>query len=365
MEAYNQFIQKLKNIFTDSATIKILNKYYNEDDTIKKDKCLLFIKLIDEYDNDSFMNCKIKIFSHKNENTLTISNCLFGPDLSIKNLLNNQTNEIKIIIWNYMHTIYKTYKEHENIKNESNELIKTKLYELLGDKEGIIILNDDTTNMINDISDAFNSLIENISNPSELMKNIVKLSHKISQKYSKMIKEGNIEIDKILNILISKLPGMEGTNSEFTNNIFSNITKIFENKQNDQQLVIIDENFSTADVKLGEPEESNNLLSNMKIGSVLKMADKLGFIPNAFETNNNLTNINENNLINITNESSFDQMPDLSKLMNIITKITDDNTNLNDIKNEMLDFVHKNLGINLDSFTNDIENQLVINESST
>ena len=37
MEAYNQFIQKLKNIFTDSATIKILNKYYNDDDTIKKD----------------------------------------------------------------------------------------------------------------------------------------------------------------------------------------------------------------------------------------------------------------------------------------------------------------------------------------
>ena len=86
-------------------------------------------------------------------------------------------------------------------------------------------------------------------------------------------------------------------------------------------LQFIHENFSTADVKLGVPEESNNLLSNMKIGSVLKMADKLGFIPNAFETNNNLTNINENNLINITNESSFDQMPDLSKLMNIITKL--------------------------------------------
>jgi hypothetical protein len=74
--------------------------------------------------------------------------------------------------------------------------------------------------MINDISDAFNSLIDNISNPSELMKNIVKISHKISHKYSKMIKEGNIEIDKILNILISKLPGMEGTNTDFTNNIF-------------------------------------------------------------------------------------------------------------------------------------------------
>uniref|UniRef100_A0A6C0H8D9 Uncharacterized protein n=1 Tax=viral metagenome TaxID=1070528 RepID=A0A6C0H8D9_9ZZZZ len=363
METYNQFIQKLKNIFTDAATIKILNKYNNDDDKIKKEKCLLFIKLIDEYDEDSFMNCKIKIFSHKNKNTLAISNCLFGPDLSIKNLLNNQTNEIKIIIWNYMHIIYKTYKEHETIKNESNEVIKTKLYELLGDSKGTINLNDDTTNMINDISDAFNALIDNISNPSELMKNIVKISHKISHKYSKMIKEGNIEIDKILNILISKLPGMEGNTNEFTNNIFSNINKIFE-KNNNNELIIIDENFSTANVKLGDTPETNNLLSNMKIGSVLKMADKLGFIPNTFESSNNSTSTNETNLINIANESSFDQMPDIGKLMNIITKITDDNSNINDIKNEMSDFVHKNLGINLDSFTNELEEQFKV-ESST
>ena len=75
--------------------------------------------------------------------------------------------------------------------------------------------------MIDEIINCFEELLNNPNSISE----IFKISHKISNKYGNKIKNGNIQIDKILESIMSKIPGM----GNMMNN-FKDIKTLFQNK---------------------------------------------------------------------------------------------------------------------------------------
>ena len=69
IDNYNNFIDQLKIIFKDENTIIILNKNFSLSNNEKINKCKIFNNKINEIDFHSFYANKIKIFSHKDENT--------------------------------------------------------------------------------------------------------------------------------------------------------------------------------------------------------------------------------------------------------------------------------------------------------
>ena len=148
IDNYNNFIEQLKIIFNDENTISILdnNLLLNNDEKIIKGK--IFNNKIFEIDFHSFYNQKIKIFSHKEENTKVLSESLFGNELCIKNLINNQPEEVKNIIWKHLHTLW-LYSEYlnDNPNNEyiilmKNKLNPTQLESILGEKKIEFVKSD-------------------------------------------------------------------------------------------------------------------------------------------------------------------------------------------------------------------------------
>jgi hypothetical protein len=219
LKSFDDFIKQIKNIFiNDNDVQNILNNINELSNEKKIYNGLLFVSLINEDDNfDLLVNSKIKLFSHKSLKTQEISESLFGKELSLKNLLNNQPNDIKKIFWFNLQTIYvlieKTKSEHiqnkdkinildkliqdtEPIKskyNISTEETKNKLQEMLD-----VTVNDETSGMIDDIIKSFESIINNPkgSNP---LSGIMDISQKISVKYNDKIFYG---IMMILTLLI-------------------------------------------------------------------------------------------------------------------------------------------------------------------
>ena len=101
IEYYDNFIKQIQVLFSDLIIL-------NTSDDIKYDKLLKFTNSMNDEQFELFINSKIKLFSHKNPDTLNISEVLFNTieNLSLKKILNNQSSEIKQIIWTYLHTLF-------------------------------------------------------------------------------------------------------------------------------------------------------------------------------------------------------------------------------------------------------------------
>lgn len=356
---YDNFIEQLKIIFNDENTNNILNNNLALNDNEKINRGKLFNNKINEIDFNSFCNNKIKIFSHKDKITYEISESLFGNELCIKNLLNTQPEEVKQIIWKHLHTLW-LFSEYlnENPNDEYIKLIKDKLIpqtqlvlpecdkkiefvksdakkklqELLG-----VDVNQETSDMIDDIINSFEEIFNDLSgNP---MSNIIKISQTISNKYSNKIKNGNIEIDKIMEAILGKLPGMENMFGKF-----KNMNTLFQNPKK-KETIIIDENFSTANVII--EELPSNQMPSMNIGSILKMADNIGFIPDLPGMSNTQTNepINKDFL-------------NLGKMMNLMKNIQNPN-NIDNVQSEMDNFLKNELGLDINKINEQINSNLM------
>jgi hypothetical protein len=218
---------------------------------------------------------------------------------------------------------------------------------------------------------------------------IMEISKKISSKYCDQINKGDIELDKILESIMSKIPGMGP--------MISSLMKKPTVQTN--QKIIMDDNFSTADVELGKMEESDSQ-SNMKFGNMLKIADQFGVIPggkddnkqnpisnllNGFPNDKNLgdtdslfsdmfKNMNANNgdttnllsslLGDVTKGLGQDSgkniapgLDQIGKMMNIIKKLESSKSknDVNNIKHEMDTFLQKDLGIDINKLNDDMK----------
>lgn len=375
LDYYNSFIKQLKIIFPDANVTEILTQVENENDDSKKARGLYFAGLIDEENFDLFLKSKIKIFSHKNELNKQLSESLFNENLSLKSMLNNQPDDIKKIIWSYLHNLYLHSNINDNDKiNRLNEMledknkdVKDKLHDIFGND-----INSQTTNMIDDIVNSFEQILNNSKgNP---LSGILNISQQISSKYADKINSGEIELNKLMGSItktmpnmptngempdITNIPGMEGL-GDMMKNMMGSMGPMMgsmnpNQEKKSEEKVIIDENFSTASVDVGKLEENKG---GMKIGSMLKMADGLGVIPGGKKNKNNdsdglgslMSNLmNNNNMSNNINEDDINNlMPQFGKVMNVLQKLDGNGeADMDKLKEEMDALLQNDFGINM------------------
>ena len=127
LDYFNSFIKQLKIIFPDTIVNEILTKIENENDDSKRARGLYFAGLFDDENFDLFLKSKIKIFSHKNELNKQLSESLFNENLSLKSMLNNQSDDIKKIIWSFLHNLFLYSNINDKSKiNKLNDMLEDK-----------------------------------------------------------------------------------------------------------------------------------------------------------------------------------------------------------------------------------------------
>jgi DNA-binding ferritin-like protein (Dps family) len=351
---FNEFVNQLKIIFINNDIQQILNDILQLSNEDKINNGKLFVELINNQFFDDFVKAKLKIFSHKNNNTLQLSESLFGSKLCIKYILNNQSEEIKKLIWTNLYNLYisceslKPEEEQDTVKmdyimrllNTKTNDARKKIHEVLGTD-----INDHTTDMVNDIVSSFENIM-NTKPGSNPLSDIMGLSQQISVKYANKINNGDIEIDKLLKCMTNKIPGMEnmmsGENSDIMNNIMSSMGNMTDGNT-EKEKIIIDDNFSTASVDVGATDKDKN---NINFGNILKMADQFGVLPGGKQTTNDNTNpdLSSFNLDGLCNN------PQLSKIMGMMSKLNSVNTpdEIENLKTEVDSFLQNEMNVDMD-----------------
>lgn len=282
---YNDIVQLCENEMSLDLT------GYKEDIPDNVDSRLIeFYNLLENSDLFSlFLNQKIKVFSSKTEETNNLSNSLFDEDMSLKRILNNRTDILKCKVWYKLFSIYlemeKNNKNRDDRINSVQMIIDEQIKQISSHvKQNIFSgtdMNDTTSNMIEDIVGSLQNSMSSSGNPFE---NIMDITSKITEKYQGNIENGDIEIDKLLGNITSSVP------------MFQNMGMGGKKKEKEQ--VVMDENFSTADVEVSEnPENDSN---GMNIGNILNMTKNMPDLGNLSNIVNSLTNVqSEDDIQNI------------------------------------------------------------------
>lgn len=339
---YAEFISHIKNVFPNNVFLeKILNESIEEQlNRVKKlDESLYSITLF-----NYFLKNKIKLLSHKEKDTTKVSESMFGSEITLKKVFNNQDETVKLLFWTDLKKLVLSYYKHilPNNPNDKKLIERIQLLESnittintlanastsnnlnnIDPKESLskILntenLNETTNSMINDIFSTFEqSLNQPNSNP---FANIMQISQVISEKYKNNIENGEVNLDDLLSNMTG-LPGMENMGG-----LISSLTKQMQPSSTEPvEKVIIDENFSTAIVPKGEQKEES---SNVNVGELLKTMDSFGAL----------------GLGNPTDENG------MGKLMDIFSKLsnTSDPSKLNEI-------MESDLGIDMTKFSNEM-----------
>jgi len=302
---FNNVVSSIENCF--NMKLKDLNN--KSEDEVNSSCNNFYSQLEDSEIFLLFVNTKIKVFSSKSENTNNFSRSLFGESLLLKNIFNNQSDENKYHLWYSLLSLYRFMEENRENRESRIEILSDKITHLNKQlsnsiKEELLKteVNSQTGNMIDDIVGCFQNLVNDNKNPFE---NIMNVTTQISEKYFKDIENGNIEVDKILSGI--SLDGMKDS--------------LFGQSKEEKEPVIIDENFSTANVEEGVEEEGKGGL----FGNVMKMA---------------------NGIPDITN---------LTGMLNDIQNAENEDEVMN-IKSKMDSFLEKSMGIDMNEFNKNMEN---------
>jgi hypothetical protein len=374
---YNNFVEQLKIIFSGDETHQKLNELINLPDEQKVVRGILFSEAVsDEHFND-FTKSKIKIFSHKSPDTQKISESLFGENFCLKNLLNNQPEEVKSIIWTNLHNVLLVaellkpeedrnttrisvlskllYKNAPEALSENCEQTKTnfsnassnaknKLKDMLG-----VEVNDDTTGMIDDIVSSFEGILTGNSGGNPFA-GIMEISQKISVKYADKINKGEIELDKLMKSISTKVPGMESV----LGGMGGMMGGASGDKSKSKEKIIIDENFSTADIVVGMNKEEEK--PGINFGNVLKMADQFGVIPGGKQSESGMPDFSALGGIPGLGGIGGD-IPNIGRVMEIMQKLekTETKEDADALKQEMDSFLQKELGVDIEKLNKDLE----------
>jgi len=337
---FSEFVSHLNQVF---VNIHILEVVTNETNEQKFSRVKKLNDTIDTTTNFNYLlKNKIKLFSHKEKDTLKISESLFGSDLSLKKIFNNQEETVKLILWKDLQKIVLSYNEYLLLSNADDKLINDKINKLKTNLESVNTvetltdpkesinkilntsnLNETTNDMINDIFTNFESILNNKDENANPFGNILEISKTITEKYKDKIENGEIKLDDLLKNM-TNLPGMENMG-----NIVEMLTQQFSGaKEQPKETVIIDENFSTATIEQGSINEEK---SGLNVASLLKTMDSLGLSGGGGNQNG----------------------PDLSKIMGIFNK-------LGDIKDpvQLNNMFQDELGIDMNKFTEEISKSL-------
>ncbi len=373
---YNNFVTQLKVIFSGDETQQTLNDLSSLPDEQKVVRGILFLEAITDEHFVDFAKGKIKVLSHKSPQTQKISESLFGENFCLKNLLNNQPEEVKTIIWANLHNVLlsaELLKDESDrnmqrvstlskilYKNTPEALVddceqtqtkysgssassgasanaKNKLKDMLG-----VEVNDETTGMIDDIVSSFESILTGGSTANPFA-GIMDVSQKISVKYADKINEGEIELDKLMKSISKKVPGMDSVLGGMMGGASGE-------KAKPKEKIIIDENFSTADIAVGMNKEEDK--PSINIGNVLKMADQFGVIPGGKQSDSTMPDLSA-----LGGLPGMGDIPNLGKVMEIMQKLekTETKEEADALKQEMDMFLQKELGVDVDKLNKDLE----------
>jgi hypothetical protein len=335
---YSNFILHIKNVISDDDFFENLICETREQqlERVKKfNDSLCTTTLLNH-----FIKNKIKLFSHKEKDTTSVSESMFGPEITLKKIFNNQDEIVKELFWTDLKYLLISYNKYilsinPDDKNAQDRIQKLDTKQVINPKEGLnkILktenLNETTNNMINDIFSTFEKTVgQPGANP---FANIMEISKTISEKYKSNIENGEVNIDDLLTNMTG-LPGMENMNG-----LIGSLTKQMQTSNDEPvEKVIIDENFSTAIVPKGEQKEDS---SNVNIGELLKTMDSLGLA---------------NPLMGLGGNKDENSM---NKLMDVFGKLsnTSDPSEVNKI-------MENNLGIDMTKFTDEMSKVLGTND---
>jgi hypothetical protein len=310
LQNYNLLIEKLVFLFNEEEYKQYIVILNGESKDKKWLRGVKFQQQISDELFNTFLESKIKLFSHKDENSKKLSESLFGSELSLKKIFNNRDDNTKFILWSYIHSIVLMVELAQTNQNKNRvdkltklindsapllEKIKTK--NNIKDTQNIIKdaktmckemfnvdVNDQTNDMLNDIVKSFETSLKGEGgNP---LNGIMDISQKISSKYQDKINTGEIEINKLIEGIQKNIPGMEellkggmgeGISEDMMGGMMGGMmgNMMGGNTTKTKETVIIDENFSTADVELGKQKENK---SNFNIGKMLKLANSFGVL---------------------------------------------------------------------------------------
>ena len=151
--------------------------------------------------------------------------------------------------------------------------------------------------MINDIITSFESkLNKGNTNPLE---SIMEITEMINGKYNDKINNGEIEIEKLLENVTGSVPGLD--------KMMDGLTKPKAKKET----IIIDENFSTDNVKVQEEESSG-------IPDMSKMMGMFSKITSMTDENGNLDMSAFMNQVTKDNNMTDEQSKQMKEMMNAI-----------------------------------------------
>jgi len=271
LEKYAEFLNQLYEM--SSLLHNQIDENKNLSDEEKINNGIKFHSVINSSkDNKTlFLNRKIKLFSSKSN----VSTVLF-KNISLKKVLNNQSNKVKKNMWDFIQLLYVfidiivtdepdiTYNKKliEQIQSEYKEIPKVNAYPEILSK---LDVNEKTNELIKDVIKTFNE--DNIDfkngDPVNILMNI---ANEVQSKYGESLDNGEIDVKNLIEQL-SKV-----------NPILENLTKTLNLDQltKEEQKVVIDENFSTDQitVKNTKQDETPNLMEIMKIMDQFKNPDE-------------------------------------------------------------------------------------------
>jgi len=385
LQNYNLLVEQLAYLFTDDDYKNYLLELNNEPKDKKWNRGSNFNSLLTDDMFEVFIESKMKMFSHKDDDSKKLSESLFGEKLSLKKIFNNRDDSIKFMLWSYLHVLVLMTEMSQKKKNKDRikrltKLIESNVPELEKSKEKAEKLNksgmSDPKNMIKtmlgvDVNNETNEMIEDIVKSFETSLNgntanpfagIFEISKKISTKYSDKINKGDIELDKLMQGIQKSVPGMDKIMSNVGGGL-GNMEGLGDmmggmfQKEDKKQTVVIDENFSTADVTQGQIKESKSI----NVSKLLNVADSFGILPGGQSTNEGSVGTGLPNIPGLPNMSGLPNMPpnmmELFNMMNGMDKI-DSKEKADEIKNKLDNFLEKNLGLDVNKINNDIENMV-------
>ena len=439
---YDLFIEQLAYVFTDQEYKDYLKELNMESKDKKWERGQQFANNLNEEYFDLFLDQKMKLFANKDlqlfDDKLSLKKIFNNRDDSIKSVLWSYLHLMVLMsdmakrkekgkkdrIKKLSKVIEENVSELEKNKEKAAKLNKSGM----SDPKNIIKnmlnvdVNDDTNEMISDIVKSFESTLDGNSNP---FAGILNISQKISSKYANKINTGEIQLGKLMEGIQKTMPGMDkvfkaGESGDpndmkgMMDNILggmagglgglaggvgggdmvgmgdmlsgldgltgglSGLAGGLFNKEKEQQKVIIDENFSTSKVDLGQVKESKS----MNIGKLLNVADTFGVIPGGKKKEGSMDVLgglgsllggsgsagglgsllggsgSEGGLGSLLGGSGAkgEENTNMTELFNMMGSLSKDNNNMEDVKNKMDTFLEQKLGIDVKKMNDDLEN---------
>jgi hypothetical protein len=323
---YNDLLESIPNV-----TKEQIDEIKNNNDKVKNHLDLFYKSLKNEDLFLLFCMAKIKVFSSKTSETFELSNSLFGENLSLKYIFNNQSEILKHKLWDLLFNLYIQLEKHnennqtriDHIKESLKKLrtsttanIKTDLLKNMLNTD----VNNSTSSMLEDIIGSFQDVVSSKGNPFE---SIMGITEKITSKYGSMIENGDIEIDKLL----GGMGGMLGKGMGLT--------------KEEEAPVVIDENFSTSVVEVGKEDDESKKgflggLDMSKLSKLMPLADmvnKIGTIQTEEDILSLKTNMDDfiKNELKVDMSEYKDQMSQFEKQIQNMAFGDKKNDDLNDV----------------------------------